>query len=258
MPATEMVFARCVIGIVGLTPFVWRRLGQVRGPAAPYLWLRGVAGAGSMSAYFWTLQHTAYGTAVALTLLAGIFIVVFSALWLGEHVSMREGGAISVVLLGAVFLYLPESTRPSAMVTGIGVLGSVCGATALLSLRRVAGMVDSLVIVWFFYLVTLVVSLVLPSSPWVWPSGNLWWIVAGVGLAGLFAQIFLTWSFRWLRAPIASSLVLSRMLWGIVIEMAFFLVMPSSAEWLSYAMMLVGVVALSLLQRGAGPERAEA
>ena len=49
-----------------------------------------------------------------------------------------------------------------------------------------------------------------------------------------------------------------RMLWGIVIEMAFFLVMPSSAEWLSYAMMLVGVVALSLLQRGAGPERAEA
>ena len=69
----------------------------------------------------------------------------------------------------------------------------------------------------------MVVSLMTPSEPWVWPSGGrLWGIVLGVGLAGLFAQIFLTWSFRRLRAPIASSLVLSRMLWGILIEMVFF------------------------------------
>ena len=256
IPASEMVFTRCVIGVVGLAPWVWYRLGDVWGPAAPYLWVRGLAGAGSMSAYFWTLQNTAYGTAVALTLLAGIFIVVFSALWLGEKVSLPEAGAIGVVLLGALLLYLPDSTRPSGLVTLVGVVGSVCGAAALLSLRRVAGMVDSLVIVWFFYLVTMVVSLVTPSDPWVWPAGlRLWGIVLGVGLAGLFAQIFLTWSFRWLRAPIASSLVLSRMLWGILIEMVFFWVVPSSSEWFSYGLMLAGVILLSMLQRQ--PARAE-
>ena len=42
----------------------------------------------------------------------------------------------------------------------------------------------------------MVVSLMTPSEPWVWFSGGRLWHRLGVGFAGLFAQIFLTWSFR--------------------------------------------------------------
>lgn len=63
LPATEISFARGIVGLSVTLPLIWTRLPQLVQPGSAALWIRAVAGAVSVLCFSWNLQHTSVGMA---------------------------------------------------------------------------------------------------------------------------------------------------------------------------------------------------
>lgn len=246
LPASELTFFRAIFALSILLPFMLPHLGKLRDRRALWILLRSITGSLAMICLFANLQRTSIGTARSLGLFAPVLLVLASSRILKEPLRPAEIGAVGLTILGAALLYLPGSERPSWVVTALGFGGSTLACAALISLRRAAGVFPPTLIIGCLCTVLMLLSLVIPGDPWVMPGGALLPLAFGVCAAGLMGQWFLTATFRRLRAPIASSLSLTSLVWGISLEMAFEGARPKAVQYLSYALILGGVIALNL------------
>ncbi|MEE2962143.1 MAG: DMT family transporter, partial [Myxococcota bacterium] len=243
----QLVFFRCLFGLFILAPWTYKEIGHLFQKQGWVLWLRGVAGSLAMIAFFWNLQHTTYGTAISLTLTAGIFVTLLSGWLLKEPLKASETIAILMVIAGAISLYIPEYQRPSLEVTVVGILGALLGAVALLSLRQAAKKYPPSLIVGIFYLMGILLAPMIGGTEnWVYPSLENSPNIAIVAIGGLLAQLSMTRAFHYLRAPIAASIVLTRLLWGIFFEYLLTQHSPAPFAWIGYSLIIAGVMALQL------------
>ncbi len=244
VPSAELVFLRALLGLVLFAPLVRGHFRSAFGPGSRTLWIRAVMGTVAMCAFYWNLQHTSVGTAKAFMMLAPVLLALASSPILGEAVGGREKAAIALAVAGASALYLPKGASPSLAVTTAGIGGAACTCVGLLSLRRAAAKYPSAVVVWCFSLICAVGALLAAGPDWVIPSGNTAVIALAVALTGVLGQIFMTRAFRCLRAPVASGLIISSIVWGVGFEILFEGVRPSLVEFLAYALVLGGVLLL--------------
>jgi drug/metabolite transporter (DMT)-like permease len=77
LPATEITFARSLLGIVVTMLFIWRSILHLGHLKMASLWVRALAGAVSILCFTWKLQHTSVAMAniifnLSLLLIFGI------------------------------------------------------------------------------------------------------------------------------------------------------------------------------------------
>jgi drug/metabolite transporter (DMT)-like permease len=246
IPSSELVFLRALLSMFLLTPFVLPQLSLVFSKDSKFLWLRSAAGAISMVCFYWNLQHTTVGKAGVLSNLAPIFIAFLSWKFFNEKISMREGGAIGLALIGVLLLYGREAMSLSIIIALVGTLGALSTSVAHLSLRQAALRFTPELVVWCLSFFTMFASILFSGSDWIVPKNGQLFPMLGVGITGLLGQVFLTRSYMHLRAPIASAFGLSSLVWGVTFEIAFHREIPPAGEWVSYAFVILGVCLLQL------------
>jgi drug/metabolite transporter (DMT)-like permease len=257
VPPAEIALLRGLAGLAILTPLAWRRLSTLLGRRSGFLWLRALSGAVSILCYYWNLQHTSVGTSKALQDLAPIFVAVYSLYVLRERLGGRTGFGIALAIGGALVIGLQGASPPSLPVLAVGLLGAVAAASAFLSLREAAVEHSPELVVWTLCAASSVVSSFALFGPdgtagvpsaWVAPRTLEWVMVLGVALTGLAGQLWMTRAYQRLSASVASALGLTALLWGVLFEIAFSHARPATADWIGYACILVGAIAL---RRGA-------
>jgi drug/metabolite transporter (DMT)-like permease len=217
IPAAEVVLARALVSVLlswllvrraGLNPW-----GQRRG----LLVLRGAIGSVALLCVYVALAELPLASATVLQYLYPTFTALLAWLMLGERIGRRVLLAVLLGWSGVLLVARPAeimgsvaSLADSASLAGpavlIAVAGAFCTALAYVSVRSLARSEHPLVIVFYFPLVAVPLSLPLVLLNPVLPTPlELLWLV-GVGVFTQLGQVFLTSSLVALPAARATAI----------------------------------------------------
>ena len=218
LPATEISFARGIVGVTVTLPLIWRRLAfLVRGESAA-IWVRAVAGAVSGICFCWNLQHTSVGLANILFDFSLILLLLIGHLAGEIRFSWTSVCALFVIFIGTwMYWYGVQPPMPSNVLT-VGLLGAVAAALAYTAMKKATRTADPILIVWTVCAAAIPVSLIAGFNDWVVPTTFGWGILALIGLGMLLSQYLLTISFSRLPLPLASALIPSSIVWSVSAE----------------------------------------
>ncbi len=249
IPSAELAFMRATFSFVALSPFITAHVRKAFSARSGTLWLRSVAGAISVQCYFWNLQSSNVGTANTFANLAPVFVALFAWWFLREKINRPEALGIALAVAGALSINAPWANPPRGLVTAVGVTGSLSASISYLALREAALEFSPPLVVWCLSAATMLACPFAPGAAWIMPHGSFWLLIAGVGAAGMMGQVLMTRSFLYVRPQVASVLALSSLIWGLVLQIVFEHKVPKAGEWVTYALVLLGVALLQLTAR---------
>ena len=219
-------------------PFVlaWALLTVPAGSLLRIHWplhlLRGVLGVAMMAGFVYGLRGMPLSTAYAITFVAPLLVTAMAGPLLKERVGPGRWLAIAIGLLGVLVILRPTG---EGMLTagGLAVLvAAMCYAAGAITVRQLAQR-DSTqaMVVWFMALLS-VAALALAWPGWKPLESVDAWIIAGIGVAGSLAQIALTEAFRRGEASLIAPLEYTALIWGVVLDVALWGVLPDGITWL--------------------------
>lgn len=233
LPAAEVVLARAVVSLA-LSWWMLQRSGIAPwGRRRGLLMLRGALGSVALLCVYAALAVLPLAAATVLQYLYPTFTALMAWLMLGERIGRRLLLASALGWLGVVLVAHPmvlvrlsgwrpeHQLLPAALPPGlvlIAVAGALFTALAYVSVRSLGRSEHPLVIVFYFPLMALPLSLPLVLLDPVWPTPAQWGWLLGVGVFTQLGQIWLTQGLTALPAAQASALsyiqVLFAGLWG--------------------------------------------
>ena len=213
----------------------WRHLLRVR-------WrlhlLRGLLGVMMIAAFVHGLRTLPLSTAYAIFFVAPLLITALSVPFLGERVGPTRWAAIATGLVGVLIVLRP--TGEGLMTTaGLAILLSALGYAASAITVRVLARTDSTqaMVVWVMASMAIGAG-VLAAPGWVPLRMEHGWLIAGVGVTGALAQYAITEAFRLGEASLLAPLEYSALLWGAVLDLTFWQVLPDGATWIGAAVIV--------------------
>jgi len=245
---SRLMFARGLIGMVMLTPFVMKDISRLFDRKSVFLWVRFFAGAVSGFAIFYNVQISGPAAGLALGKIEAIFVVILSLIFFRDYPKIIEWIGIGLILTGVFTLHAPYIMQAGIGGVGIGLTGALLGGIALTALKKIANDFSPLLIVWGLCFTSTLVFLFIPGDPWIPVSGKSLLFLCSTGLLGGIGQVFLTKSYALLPAPIASVLNLSSILWCVLIECCFLGAPSDTTSFFCYGLILAGLTGLQLKQ----------
>jgi drug/metabolite transporter (DMT)-like permease len=225
-----VVFFRNAIGLVVLLPWL-PSLGPqgLRTAAWREHLVRGLAGLAAMYCYFYAIGRIGLSEAIVLNYSLPLFVPLIARAWLGEHVPPRLWPALGLGFLGIVLILRPGMGvfRPAALAA---LLAAVLAALAQVGVRRLTRSEPITRIVFYFSLISAVVSGAPLVSIWTQPPRGVWPVLIALGVLATLAQLLLTRAYSLAPATqvgpfIYSSVVFAGVfdwwLWGRVPDAAF-------------------------------------
>lgn len=254
IPATEVVLARAVVSVV-LSWWMLRRAGIAPwGQRRGLLIWRGAIGTLALLCVYQALALLPLAAATVLQYSYPTFTALLAWLSLGEPVGPRLLGAVGVGWVGVMVLAWPPAgaelgTSLPPLAVAIALVGAFSTALAYVSVRALRHSEHPLVIVFYFPLVALVLSLPLVLLNPVVPSwGELVWLL-GVGLFTQLGQLTLTAGLMGLPAARATAIsyvqVAFAVLWGWLIFAE-----PLEATTLVGGLLVLAAALISLRRAG--------
>lgn len=195
IPVAEVVFFRSIIGTVII--FLLMRHSKVAfsTKGVPMLFGRGLLGAFYLLAYFYVISKIPLADASILAHLSTIFVIILSAVFLKEKVSMRTFYVLPLVFLGAILLVKPFNYSSYSIYALVGILSALFAAGAATSIRYLSKHHHSFEIVFYFLATGTIISIPLMWNRFVIPMPLELLYLVCIGIVSLLGQIFLTKAF---------------------------------------------------------------
>jgi drug/metabolite transporter (DMT)-like permease len=201
LPNEMVVFFRSLAGLLVLLP--WLVHHGFKGLATNHLsahLARSLAGLTAMYCFFYALSVLPLAEATLLNYATPLFTPFIAYVWLREHVNRRVKVAIAVGFAGILFILKPGG----GLFTGaalVGLSAGVFAALAMVSIRKLTRTEPTWRIVFYFSLVSTIVSSFPLLYAWKTPDPSLWGLLLAMGAVASLAQVFLTRAYA--QAPAA-------------------------------------------------------
>ena len=204
----QIVFIRGVITLL-VTAFILRYRGvSPFGNQRSVLILRGIVGSIALFFVYESLQRLTLPEATVIQYLYPIFTALFASLIISEHIGKILHVAIVMGLAGVyVILDFPflGTGGISKMDTLIALFGSFLTGLSYVLVRKASQLKESpYVIMFYFPLFTVPMSLFFLPGNWVNPTGLTWGYLLMVGISSQLGQLFLTFGYELLPASRAA------------------------------------------------------
>ncbi len=225
IPTGQIVMIR---GIVGSILAYWGvRSASLHpwGINKKLLIFRGLTGFGALMCFFWTLITLPIADATILFYMSPCLAAVIATILLREHLSVGIIIGFAVCIVGVICVIQPEfifnvQQLPLPAVT-VGILGAVLAALAFVSVRKLHETDHTLVIIFYFSLVTALAGIPFVAVQYTLPSPIEWLALIGIGIFTHVAQIFLTRSLQREQTSRAMGVsyiqIVFAVVWGILI-----------------------------------------
>jgi drug/metabolite transporter (DMT)-like permease len=153
--------------------------------------LRTATGLGAMYCFFFALAHMPLAEAVLLSFTSPLFIPIYASIWLKEPVPWRARGAILIGFVGVLCILKPGFGvfRPISLV---GLTAGMLVGLAMVTVRRLTATEPVTRIVFYFTLLSTLISTVPMAWAWQVPRGQVWWLLAAIGPIAVVGQLLLT------------------------------------------------------------------
>lgn len=196
----QIVFFRCSITAL----FCLTYLGYYRIPLLAknhnLLILRAIFGLVSMTLFFVTIQRMPFGASISLKYLSPVFTTIFAVLLLREKIGAWQWLFLFMALAG-VFLLKGFDSRIDLLTLLMGITGALLAGLVYVIIRKIGNSDHPIVIVNYFMLSASLIMGLIMIPYWRSPNWQQGLLLLSTGVAGFFAQFFMT---KALQAELAS------------------------------------------------------
>lgn len=257
MHVSEIVFFRAIVQIIMALAVLTYQKEKPWGNNPKMLVLRGFFGSMGLLCYFYSLQVMPLSNALVIHYLSPILTTLL-ALWMGdETVKGQQWLFFAISFLGVIIVNGVSSVVTlDGLLAGFG--GAVFSAFAYNTIRRLKGKENPNVVVLYFPLVTLPISLLFPIvglGKWVTPQGIEWlWLI----LTGVFTQIgqfYMTRAYQETETKIVSAISYAGIIWGTGFGLILFHESYSIIQYLGMCLVILGMILNLRLNSSAGFRR---
>ena len=253
--AAELAFYRSLVTLAATVGVVYQQRGTVATPHFGMHLVRGVMGAISLIGYFYAITQLPLATAITLNYTSPLFIAITTTLVLRERFSPALVAAIVVGFGGVTLLLQPNFEEGKDGPALVGLLSGVIAAWAFLSIRTMGrlGEPDWRIVFWFS-----VISVILCGGWQLAVGGGFhavtwrnWWILAGLGACGFFAQMTMTRAYGRGNALVVGAFSYSTIVFGTLATIFLWDERLSVFEWAGMAV----IIAAGMMAMRAGRRR---
>lgn len=244
MPVSEVVFFRAIVQIF-LSLIVLFQLKQSPWGKNPRLLaMRGLFGSIGLFCYFYTLQVMPLGNAIVIHYLSPILTTLVAVALGDEKNHPLSYLFFAICLMGVVVVNgVSQEVTLAGVIAGLG--GALFSAFAYNTIRRLKNLENPNVVVFYFPLITLPLSLLvggLYDDAWRWPLGVEWLWLLMTGVTTQLGQFFMTRAYQSDKASNVSAISYAGIIWGAGFGVLLF---EEQYQWLQFVGM--GMVLLGML-----------
>ena len=188
-----IVFFRNFCSLFFILPWIWysRPPRGVRTTLFSLHLLRSVAGLGAMYCFFYVIGRMQLSESFLLMSTAPLFIPIIAYVWIREPVEQKVRGAIILGFVG-ILLILKPGIGVFHPIAFIGLGAGLMGAVAMVSIRRMSSSEPTIRIVFYFTVISTLISAVPLIWWWQSPKREIWWLLVLMGLLATVGQFLLT------------------------------------------------------------------
>jgi len=227
LPSQEIVLIRAIISLVLSYTLLRQARVPIWGQAHKLLLLRGFLGFCGLSCVFYALTHLPIAEATVIKYSYPVFTAPLAALVLGEAFGKSLIASIALSFTGLVLVARPGVLAASRTVPldnlaiAIACIGAVFIACAYVTVRHLSKTEHPLVIIFYFPLVAVPLSLLIVWPHLVMPNLQEWLLLLAVGVSAQLGQVYLTQGMKLLPAGQASAIsymqIVFSALWGMTL-----------------------------------------
>ena len=226
IPIYELVFARATISIIITRFLLYKKNINPWGYQKKLLIIRGLLGTVALFCIFKALTILPIATATVIQYIYPTFTVICAHIFLKEFILRRIVYSIIIGWIGIIIVSQPEFTINSNIqeaILGIiiAILGALMTSLAYICVRKLSSKEHPLVIIYYFPLVSIPLSIPFIINEFVLPTGTDWFWIMGIGIFTQIGQLCITEGLRLLPAAQATSLNYSQVIfasiWGVLI-----------------------------------------
>lgn len=200
IPLAEKIFFRNILGFFVALIVIKRKKKSIRGSNLKLLLLRSFLGLSGVACYFYALSRIQLADAVILNKMSPFFVIVLSAIFLGEKIKKVQIISLLLAVIGAVFVIKPEFS--SNIIPSIIALSSAIFAGAAYTTIRHLRHTDSAetIVLYFTFISTITMIPFMAMGQFVIPSPS---EALGLLILGIFAtsaQFLMTNAYRFAPA----------------------------------------------------------
>ena len=243
----EITFFRAAITSLCCFVYLFQQGLPIIGNNQKILFLRAFLGIISMTCFFLTLQWMPFGASVSLKYLSPVFAAIFAILLLKEKVKTRQWFFFVMALLG-VFLLKGFDTRIDLIGLFIGLVGSIAGGLIYAIIRKIGLTEHPFVIINYFMFSATVVLGLLMIPYWRQPTPIEWTYLSMIGIAGFFAQVFMTKAFQLEEVRIIAPMKYLEVLYALLIGWIWFGEVYTLLSFVGIVLIVLGMF-LNLLKK---------
>ncbi len=226
IPIHELVFARATISIIITRFFLYKNKINPWGYQKRLLIIRGLLGTLALFCIFKALTILPISTATVIQYIYPTFTVICAYIILKEFILRRIVYSIIIGWIGIILVSQPEFNSKSNMqetvlAISVAILGALMTSLAYICVRKLSSREHPLVIIYYFPLVSIPLSIPFIINDFVLPTGTDWFWIMGIGIFTQIGQLCITEGLRILPAGQATSLNYSQVIfasiWGVLI-----------------------------------------
>ena len=254
IPVLEIVAARAIISLVISYLDVKRKRISLCGTHKPLLIARGVVGALALMCVYFSVTTLPLAEATILQYLHPVFTALLALFFLKERVQYSTLLCIVLSILGLTVMVKPDLISGysvelpwlSVVAALIGALGS---AVAYVIVRRLSQSEDSSVIIFYFPLIALPVSVFLLGSDFVMPNGEALILLLLVGVFTQVGQVGLTKAMQYEKASKATAYSYVQVIFSLILGWIFFTEIPTLWTLIGGGLIMIGALINVLWKR---------
>ncbi|MFL5730409.1 MAG: DMT family transporter [Cytophagaceae bacterium] len=191
IPVSETILFRSVISFVLCIIILKKKRIGLQGKNPSLLILRGVFGAASLLAFFYTIHHIPLGSAITISHLSPFVIVLLAHIFLGEK--MRKVQWLFFVLsFAGVLLIKGFDSRISGFDLIVALSAAVFSGTAHFMVRAIRKDNNPWLVICYFSAICIPIVLPFAVMNWILPDLKELLVLLMIGMLSHFGQYFLT------------------------------------------------------------------
>jgi drug/metabolite transporter (DMT)-like permease len=248
LPSQEIVLGRSVVMAVLAWAALRARRIRMLGQRPSLLVLRGVLGFCALSCFYYALVHLPLADATVLQYTNAAFAGIFAVAALGERMRRREVAALTLSMAGVLLVARPAFLFGTAGLdpvgSAVGLAGAIFSGAAYVVVRML-GAENHLVVILYFAVVSILLSLPAAALQSVMPTPLEVLLLVGVGVTTHAGQVNITRGLRLERAGRASAVGLVQIVFAAVWGVLFFATLPDGWGLAGAALVIGGVLVMS-------------
>lgn len=254
IPVLEIVAARAIVSAIISYADIKRKKISLWGNNKPWLIARGTVGAFALILVYYAVTTLPLAEATILQYLHPVFTAILALLFLKENIQRSTITCIMLSLLGLFIMIQPNflhdnSTHYSWLSIGAGILGAFGSAVAYVIVKKLTQTDDSSVIVFYFPIMSIPISIALLGSNFVVPSLAVSGVLILVGIFTQIGQIGLTKALHSADANKATAYAYVQVIFSVFIGWAYFSETPATTTLIGGGFIMAGALINVLWKR---------